>query len=86
MLKEKDYRAVDTTFQIIGAYIEHATEFQNDANNTYVHSMYSDIVNKVVTQNCSQRCSVAKFEKGTEMFVRSKTRSWAFFSLSAHPF
>lgn len=50
-LQEKDFRAVSMVFPIIAAYTDRETGFQNDANVTGVHFMYSNTVSKLVSQN-----------------------------------
>lgn len=51
IFKVKDSCAVDVIYQILWFYIDCGTEFQNDANWTGSHRMYSYIVDKVVSEN-----------------------------------
>lgn len=44
-------------------YSDRVSEFCNDANRTFVHQIYSEIVSKVVSQKNGRGCSVAELEK-----------------------
>lgn len=62
MQEGKDDRAVDIVIQIIGAYIDRAKRFQNEANITGLHSIYFDMMYKVLSRNYGRRWFVAKLE------------------------
>lgn len=85
MLGWKDYLAVDILFLIIGVYIDCATVFQNDANMAGVHSVYSEVVSKVVSQNHARGWSVAKLEKLRRVRRAFKQKVVSLFWLSVHP-
>lgn len=55
MLEGKDYSAIDTVFSFIAAFIDHVTESKDNPVLTRIHTMYSDIVNRLLYPNCMSR-------------------------------
>lgn len=73
MLGEKDYRAVDMIFSIIGADVNYATLFRNDAITTTVHLKYSKMESKLVAQTVAKSSLWQNLKSCAEMIVRLRT-------------
>lgn len=55
MIERKYGRTVSIEFPTVGANIDRATGFQNEASLSSVHHIYSNIVLKIMSQNYHQR-------------------------------
>lgn len=85
MLKGKEFCAVVIVVPSVGTYINRATDVQYEANTSNFHSMYSNIVLKVVSQNYGRECSVVESEKLGRDVCTTNRKVVTIFCQSADP-
>lgn len=79
MLEGKDYRTLDMSFPFIFGYVGTWLGYYEDASLTRVHVMYTDLVNRVMSDNNSNGWSTEDLEELRSTVLLFKKQVWALF-------